>query len=419
MQKDKDMETALEGIRVLDMTHVQAGPSATQLLAWLGADVIKVEPPDGDVTRTQLRDIPEVDSLYFNMLNCNKRSIVIDLKTADGQALLAELIGHCDVLMENFGPGVLDRLGFSWDKIHRLNPRMVVGSIKGFGAGPYEALKAYENIAQAMGGAMSVTGTCGTPPLAGGAQIGDSGTGLHLIIGILAALQQRTRTGVGQHVECAMMDSVMNLARIKWRDHQRLAAGPLEEHPDLAPTQAAPRIGNRSGGALLGHAVRCQPGGPNDYVYVVLPDTGWEQLAAVLGDDTLAHDPRFATATARRRHQQALWSAVEQVSLTRTKRQFADMLAHAGIPCGPVMSTLDLARDEHVAARNMYVELHSPGRGPWRNVGMPIKLSGSQVPMQPPPGLGEHTDEILRDVLDYAEARIQELRRTGAVGRTK
>nr|MBF0683088.1 CoA transferase [Pseudomonas sp.] len=255
------MDTALDGVRVLDMTHVQAGPSASQLLAWLGADVIKVEPPRGDVTRTQLRDIPDADSLYFAMLNCNKRSIAIDLKSAAGKELLTDLIKECDVLMENFGPGVLDRLGFTWDAIHRINPRIIVGSIKGFGAtGPYAHLKAYENIAQAMGGAMSVTGTAQTGPLTTGAQIGDSGTGLHLIIGVLAALQQRARTGKGQYVECAMMDAVMNLCRVKWRDHQRLAAGPLEEisgSPD--ETQAAPRIGNQSGGALLGNAVRCKP----------------------------------------------------------------------------------------------------------------------------------------------------------------
>lgn len=220
------METSLQGVRILDLTHVQAGPSATQLLAWLGAEVIKVEPPQGDITRHHLRHADGIDSLYFSMLNCNKQSVVIDLKQAEGVALLLRLAERCDVLVENFAPGVMDKLGLGWETLHAAQPRLIVGSIKGFGdTGPYKDLKAYENIAQAMGGAMSVTGAADATPTVSGAQIGDSGTGLHLAIGLLAALHQRTRTGLGQRVECAMMDAVMNLGRIKWRDHQRLAHG--------------------------------------------------------------------------------------------------------------------------------------------------------------------------------------------------
>ena len=412
------METALHGIRVLDMTHVQAGPSATQLLAWLGADVIKIEPPTGDITRSQLRDLPDADSLYFSMLNCNKRSMTVDLKSEAGKDIITGLAKNCDVLVENFGPGVLDRLGFSWEAVQRINPRMIVGSIKGFGSsGPYAGLKAYENIAQAMGGAMSVTGTPDTPPLATGAQIGDSGTGLHLIIGILAALQQRARTGKGQYVECAMMDSVMNLCRVKWRDHQRLCTAALDEEPD-SPTSvnAAPRTGNQSGGALLGNIVRCSPAGPNDYVYVVLQDAGWDRLARKLGGTALAEDPRFTTLAARHRHRVELWLLIEQFSSTHTKWEFMELLTAVGVPCGPVMSTQDLAGDAHVKAREMYVELEDTHRGKWHNVGMPIKLSGSHVDIERPPQLGEHTDEILRNVLGLSEARIHALRRDKIVG---
>src|SRR6202165_4874533 len=214
------MDKALSGFRILDMTHVQAGPTASQLLAWLGADVIKFEPPTGDVTRSQLRDIPNADSLYFTMLNCNKRSITVNMKNPQGKDVFVDLLKKCDVVMENFGPGVLDRLGFTREKIDALNCAIILASIKGFGSsGPYAEFKAYENVAQAMGGAMSTTGFMVGPPFVTGAQIGDSGTGLHFVIGILAGLHQRQRTGKGQFVEVAMMDSVMNLCRVKFRDH--------------------------------------------------------------------------------------------------------------------------------------------------------------------------------------------------------
>ncbi|ARX87675.1 formyl-coenzyme A transferase [Streptomyces alboflavus] len=226
------MTKALEGIRVLDMTHVQSGPSATQLLAWLGADVVKLEAPTGDITRKQLRDLPDVDSLYFTMLNCNKRSITLNTKTERGKELLTELIRRADVMVENFGPGAVDRMGFTWERIQEINPRVVYASIKGFGDGPYTNFKAYEVVAQAMGGSMSTTGFEDGPPLATGAQIGDSGTGIHAVAGILAALFQRENTGRGQRVNVAMQHAVLNLCRVKLRDQQRLAHGPLAEYPN-------------------------------------------------------------------------------------------------------------------------------------------------------------------------------------------
>src|SRR2546422_5825622 len=246
---------ALKGIRILDMTHVQAGPPCPQLLAWLGADVIKLEPPQGDATRAQLADVPNADSLYFTMLNCNKRSIVVNMKSAEGKTVFVDLLRKCDIVMENFGPGVLDRLGFTWEKIHSLNPRVVMGSIKGFGSsGPYADFKAYENVAQAMGGAMSTTGLPEGPPFVTGAQIGDTGTGLHLAIGLLAALHQRDRTGEGQYVEVAMMDGVMNLCRVKFRDHQRLFRGPLSEY-SVETDRKSTRLNSSHG--YISYAVFC------------------------------------------------------------------------------------------------------------------------------------------------------------------
>ncbi|MFN5807666.1 MAG: formyl-CoA transferase [Burkholderiales bacterium] len=415
------MSQALQGIRILDMTHVQAGPTCSQLLAWMGADVIKFEPPQGDATRGQLRDVPGADSLYFTMLNCNKRSITVNMKSAEGKQIFVDLLKVCDIVMENFGPGVLDRLGFTWEKIHQINPRIVMGSIKGFGSsGPYAEFKAYENVAQAMGGAMSTTGVPDGPPFVTGAQIGDSGTGLHLAIGLLGALQQRHRTGLGQYVEVAMMDSVMNLCRVKFRDHQRLSRGPLPEYS--VPTEGlseTPRAGNDSGGGQLGNAIQCKPGGPNDFIYVVVQEAVWDALAKrigpSLGRPDLATEAKFATIAERRKHQNEMWSLITQFASSYTKREFMAILNELDVPCGPIMSTADLADDEHVRGRDMYVELDHPQRGSWYNVGMPIKLSDSPAIISRSPTLGEHNDEVLAQVLGYDASTIDSLRAAGAM----
>jgi len=411
---------ALKGVRILDMTHVQAGPTCSQLLAWMGADVIKLESPAGDATRGQLRDVPNADSLYFTMLNCNKRSITVNMKSPDGKAVFVELLKKSDIIMENFGPGVLDRLGFPWEKIHEINPRVVMGSIKGFGSsGPYADFKAYENVAQAMGGSMSTTGALDGPPFVTGAQIGDSGTGLHLAIGLLAALRQRDLTGQGQYVEVAMMDGVMNLCRVKWRDHQRLTRQELSEYS--VPTKdlkTTPRAGNDSGGGQLGNAVKCKPGGPNDYIYVVVQEAVWEPLAKRIGPDVghpeLATDARFAKIGDRRKNQNEVWRMLDQFGSKYTKREMMVILNELDVPCGPIMSTEDLANDEHVRGREMYVELDHPQRGKWHNVGMPIKLSASPAKIERSPTLGEHTDEILKEVLGLSDADIAAKKAAGA-----
>jgi formyl-CoA transferase len=412
---------ALKDVRILDMTHVQAGPTCSQLLAWMGADVIKLEPPQGDATRGQLRDVPNADSLYFTMLNCNKRSITVNMKTAEGKTVFVELLRKCDIIMENFGPGVLDRFGFTWEKIHEVNPRIVMGSIKGFGSsGPYADFKAYENVAQAMGGSMSTTGVPNGRPFVTGAQIGDSGTGLHLAIGLLAALHQRDRTGEGQYVEVAMMDGIMNLCRVKFRDHQRLQRGPLPEYsvPTHKGMGAVPRAGNDSGGGQLGNAIRCKPGGTNDFIYIVVQEAVWEPLAKRIGPEVgmpnLATDPKFATIDNRRRHQGDMWEIIGEFALKHDKRELMGILNDLDVPCGPIMSTEDLASDEHVKLREMYVELDHPQRGTWMNVGMPIKLSASPAKIARSPLLGEHTEEVLKSLLGYDDARIAAMKQAGA-----
>src|ERR1700721_1251384 len=254
---------ALDGVRILDFTHVQSGPTCTQLLAWLGADCIKVERPGvGDITRGQLQDIPKVDSLYFTMLNHNKRSITIDGRNADGKQVLEGLGKTRDVMVENFAPGALDRMGFTWERIQALNPRMILASVKGFGPGPYEECKVYENVAQCAGGAASTTGFDDGPPLVTGAQIGDSGTGLHLALGIVAALYQRNSSGRGQKVLAAMQDGVLNLCRVKLRDQQRLERTKvMKEYPQYPNGKfgsAVPRAANASGGGQPGTIVTWQ-----------------------------------------------------------------------------------------------------------------------------------------------------------------
>ncbi|HEY8355873.1 MAG TPA: formyl-CoA transferase, partial [Ramlibacter sp.] len=276
------MGKALDGVKILDFTHVQSGPTCTQLLAWFGADVIKVEKAgEGDATRGQLRDIPDVDSLYFTMLNHNKRSITLDTKSAKGKEVLIELIKQCDVLVENFAPGALDRMGFSWEKIQAINPRMIVASVKGFGPGPYEDCKVYENVAQCAGGSASTTGFDDGPPLVTGAQIGDSGTGLHLALGIVTALYQRNTTGKGQRVLAAMQDAVLNLCRVKLRDQQRLdRTKVLQEYPQFPDTEfgdAVPRAGNASGGGQPGWILKCKgwQTDPNAYIYFITQAPVW------------------------------------------------------------------------------------------------------------------------------------------------
>nr|WP_315592833.1 formyl-CoA transferase [uncultured Cupriavidus sp.] len=406
---------ALNGVRILDMTHVQAGPSATQLMAWLGADVIKVELPGrGDITRSQLRDVPNADSLYFTMLNSNKRSLTLNMKTPEGKALLEDLIRQCDVLVENFGPGVLDRAGFEWHRIQELNPRMIYASIKGFGPGPYVDCKAYENVAQCMGGSASTTGDEDGVPSVTGAQIGDSGTGVHCVVGILAALLQREHSGRGQRVEVAMQDSVLNLCRVKLRDQQRLSAGPLKEYPNAEFHDYVPRAGNASGGGQPGAALRCSPGGANDYVYVIIQPQGWEPLMRLCGREDLITHPRFATPEARLKNLGECFGIVEKWTRSKTKFEVMAALNDVDVPCGPILSMKDLMEDGSLYERGYLVELDHPERGKYVQLGCPIMLSDSPVEVERSPLLGEHTEEVL-EWLGRSPAQIAALKAAGAV----
>ena len=410
------MAKALEGVRILDMTHVQSGPSCTQMLAWLGADVMKVELPGrGDITRAQLRDVPDVDSLYFTMLNCNKRSITINTKTEKGKEIFTALIKHCDILVENFAPGALDRQGFSWERVHEINPVIIYASIKGFGPGPYFDLKVYETVAQATGGAMSTTGFEEGPPTSTGAQIGDSGTGIHVVAAILAALYQRTHSGRGQRVEVAMQDAVLNLCRVKMRDQQRLAHGPLTEYPNATFGDAVPRSGNASGGGQPGSALRCKPGGPNDYMYCIIQPQGWKHWMELIGREELIEDAAHATPEARLDKLPEIFAMLEGWTLQHTKAELMEMLNEREIPCGPILDMKELIEDESLVARGVIVDVRHPERGSFKTVGCPLRLSDSPVEVEASPLLGEHTEQILAEVMGLDKAAVDKLREEGAV----
>jgi formyl-CoA transferase len=414
------MTKALDGIRILDFTHVQSGPTCTQLLAWFGADVIKVERPGvGDITRGQLQDIPNVDALYFTMLNHNKRSITLDTKTKTGKEVLERLIKSCDVLVENFGPGVLDRMGFTWEKIQELNPKMIVASIKGFGPGPYEDCKVYENVAQCTGGSASTTGFRDGLPLVTGAQIGDSGTGLHLALGIVTALFQRTHSGKGQRVTCAMQDGVLNLCRVKLRDQQRLAHGPLKEYSQfgdgIAFGSAVPRAGNDSGGGQPGRILKCKgwETDPDAYIYFITQAPVWEAICDVIGEPGWKTHPDFAKPVARLPRLNQIFARIEQWTMTKTKFEAMDILNNLDIPCGPILSMKELAEDPSLRATGTVVEVDHPTRGKYLTVGNPIKLSDSPSDVKRSPLLGEHTDQILSEVLGYSSDEVAQIKSSG------
>ena len=409
------MRKALEGVRVLDMTHVQSGPSCTQILAWLGADVVKIEAPSGDITRKQLRDVPDVDSLYFTMLNCNKRSITLNMKSERGKQLFTEMVGKFDILAENFGPGAIDRMGFSWEKLQELNPRLIYASIKGFGDGPYTHFKAYEVVAQAMGGSMSTTGFEDGPPLATGSQIGDSGTGMHTVAGILAALYQREHTGRGQRVTVAMQHAVLNLCRVKLRDQQRLAHGPLAEYPNSEFGDEVPRSGNASGGGQPGWAVKCAPGGPNDWIYVIVQPVGWEPISKLIGRPELSADPEWATPEARLNKLDKMFQLIEDWTSGHSKWEVLAKLNAHNIPCGPILSTKEIIEDTSLADNEIVVKVPHPQRGEFTTVGMPIKLSDSPAEVKTSPLLGEHNQEIYGTELGVTEKELAELKSNGVI----
>ncbi|MFF8907946.1 formyl-CoA transferase [Streptomyces olivaceoviridis] len=406
----------LTGIKVIDFTGVQAGPACTQMMAWFGADVLKVERVNGgDVTRHQLRDIPDVDALYFTMLNSNKRSLAIDTKTPEGEEIMEKLIQDADVLVENMAPGALDRMGLGWEHLHKLNPRLIFGSVKGFNDdSPWSDLKVYENVAQCAGGAASTTGFWDGPPTVSAAALGDSNSGMHLLIGILTALLDRERTGRGQRVSVSMQDAVLNLCRVKLRDQQRLErVGYLEEYPQYPNgtfTDVVPRGGNAGGGGQPGWVLKCKgwEEDPNAYIYFTIQEQDWGPTCQALGKPEWIDDPAYSTAKAREPHIFDIFAEIERWLADKTKYEAVDILREYGVPCAPVLSMKEIAYDPALRSSGSVVEVEHKERGTYLTVGSPIKFTGFTPTITGSPLLGEHTDEVLAS-LRYSEEAIAAL----------
>ena len=421
------MTAPLKGIKVIDWTQVQSGPSCTQMLAWLGADVIKIERTGvGDPTRTELLDKPGLDGIYYLQLNCNKRSIELDMKTPEGKEVLTRLLKSADIFVENLHPGAVAKLGFSWEEVHKINPRVIYGTIKGFNDdSPFASVKAFEPVAQCAGGAAATTGWWKGDyniPTQSGAALGDSNTGMHLLIGILAALMGREKTGEGCFVEQSMQDAVLNLCRIKLRDQQILEHTGVLKHLPQYPKEkfgnTVPRGGNVEGGQVLGWCYRCKgwEQDPNAFVYIVLQNEEKPFAAAchAIGKPEWITDPKFNTPAARQEVKEEIYAAIEKYTMTKDKIQIVEELGKAGVPCGPVLSMLEIENDQSLRKCGTIVEVDQPKRGKFITIGCPPKFSNYKPEVKAAPLLGEHTDEVLKEI-GYTAEEIADLRKKHVV----
>lgn len=408
MSQSTETAPALTGIKVIDLTQFEAGTSITETLAWLGADVIKIEnPKGGEQGRSASSERKDADSYYFMLLNANKRSVTLNLKSERGKEMLREMIAKADVFAENFAPGVIERLGFSYEEVAKINPRIIYATVKGFGKGsPFEKNLAFDMIAQAAGGVMSITGEADGRPIKPGVTLGDTGTGLHAVIGVLAALFQRTVTGRGQKVEVAMQDAMVNYCRIAYS--KQLMSG-----------EACPRNGNS---VVLGNApcevFTCKPEGPNDYVFIYTSratNIHWENLCDVIGRADLKEDPRFSTPVKRGDHADEINAEIEKWTRQYTKLDTMERLGAAGVPCGAVMDTKELSDDPTMREREIFVEVDHPVRGPVLIPGWPVKMTDSYVPVTASPVLGADTSEIYAEWLGLSDSDVADLKSQGVV----
>src|SRR5689334_19133366 len=398
------MPKALEGIRVLDLTQYEAGPSSTQMLAWLGAEVVKIEPPSGEAGRLALSDKKGEDAWFFMLLNSNKKGVTLNLKAPRGRAMFEVMVKTADVVVENLGPGAMDRLGLGYEALRKLNPRIIAASVKGFGTGgPYSDYKSFEWIAQAMAGAMSMTGSPDGPPTKAIGGLADTGAGLHTAIGILAAIIQRNATGVGQQIEVAQQDSVVNLLRIHLRE-------------SYASGKPSPRQGNRSAAAAPSNIYRCRPGGPNDYVFIHCATVDmWKSLTRIVGRPEMADDPRYHDRRDRVQIVDEIDAMIEAWTEKRSKHEVMEILAGAGVPCGAVLDSTEVLGDPHLRQRRFVTDLEHPRRGPYPMPGNPVRLSESPTDVTRSPMLGEHNTEVYHRLLGYTPDQLDQLKRDGVI----
>jgi formyl-CoA transferase len=398
--------SALQGVRVADLTQFEAGTSCTETLAWFGAEVIKVEEPTKGEPGRGAPSEPGVDSYYFMLLNANKQSVTANLKTEKGRALLRALIERSDVFVENFAPGTIERMGFGWDVVKEINPRIIYAQIKGFSpSGPFGTFRCFDMIAQAAGGAMSVTGELDGRPLRPGINIADSGAGMQCAMGIIAALYQREFTGVGQRVEVAMQEAVMSLGRTSFQAHARGVA--------------APRIGNREPSmSSPAEIYPCKGGGPNDYCYIVDSrkiNKHWPSILKAMGREDALTDPRFATPALRWDNRADVDEFVSSWTRQHDKVDVMKMLGAAGVPAGAVFDTLELSRDPHLLERGAVVNVEHPVNGVVAIPGFPVRLSASHVPLSHSPILGADTDNVYTNILGLSAEDVSGLRRESVI----
>ena len=401
------MGKALDDIRVIDLTQFEAGTSCTESLAWMGADVIKVEQPgSGDPGRRSRSDLPDADSYYFILLNANKRSVTLNLKSEKGKGYFLEMVKQGDVVAENLGPGTLERLGLGYDTLKAANPKIILARIKGFGTyGPYADYKSFDMIAQATGGAMAFTGTPDGPPLKPGVTIGDTGAGIHAALGIMAALWQRERTGHGQVLEVAMQDAVVNFSRVKMREYYETGKNPGRTGSAVART--AP-----------GDIFPCKPGGADDYVFIYcqpIRSHMWDALLLLFGREDLIDHPDWSNPVWRGQNKQTVDKMVSDWTMQRDKHEVMRIVGEAGIPCGAVMNAEDIHNDPHLLERGMITTMDHPERGKFKMPGFPVQLRDSPVDMEPAPLLGQHNAEVYKELLGLTEDDLVQLEQEAVI----
>lgn len=396
---------ALDNIRVLDLTQFEAGPSCTELLAFLGANVIKVESPKGgDQGRTLVSENPKLDSYYFLLLNANKQSVTLNLKSEKGKRIFLQMVKQVDVVMENFALGVMEELGLGYAKLKEANPRIIYATVKGFGTyGPYSAYKSFDPIAQATGGAFSVTGFPDSPPLRPGPTVGDTGTGVHCAVGIMAALWQRERTSEGQKVEVSMQDAMVNYTRVALMAH----------HVTQKPV---PRTGNEVTQLPPAGLYPCHPGGPNDYVYMLATTREmWDNILKVIGREDLIGDPRYAEIPERKKRAAEVIAMIRAWTEKHDKFVVMEKMGKAGIPCGAVFDSGDVLSDPHLRERGMIVTIEHPTRGAMMMPGCAVQLEQSPREVRPAPLLGQHNQEIYHEFLGLSAGDLAELKAEGVI----
>ncbi|MGE0599979.1 MAG: CaiB/BaiF CoA transferase family protein [Dehalococcoidia bacterium] len=394
------MNTALDGLRVLDMTQYEAGTSSTQMLAWLGADVVKIESPRGDPGRRAFA-LGEADSQYFLNYNSNKRSVVLDLKSEKGRQLLLDLVPKFDAFVENFGPGVIEQLNIGYDVMSAINPGIIYARIKGYGlSGPYAEWKCFDPLSQAMAGAFSITGEADGPPVKPGPTMADSGTGMQTALAITAAWAQKLRTGEGQFIEVSMQEVMTMFMR---------TTGVTQWGRE--PVQ---RKGHR-GGAPTG-MYACAPGGPNDYVYMLISDTRmWDRLCVTIGRDDLLVDERFTTGRLRIAHADELDAEIAAWTSKHTKFEAMRILCEGGVAAGAILDSMEVLNDPHLRARGFIEEVEHPTEGTITLMKSPLRMSKSAVALKAAPLLGADTDEVLAAELGLDAEVLADLRASGTI----